>query len=54
MAGGTRRSHAITQGMARGRDVTSWADVSVTVEFVVAHTVAMETGGLILYVGVKE
>ena len=40
--------------MARCGNVTFWADVTVAMELVVAHLVAMETGHLVLYVRVWE
>ena len=51
---GARGSHAIAKGVAGSRDVAFWASVAATVEFVVAHSVAMETSGPIVYMGIQK
>ena len=47
-------SHAVADGMARGRNVAFWTNVAVAMELVMAHSMAMETGSPIVYVGVQK
>ena len=52
--GGARGSHAISQGMARSRDMALRTGVAMAVELIVACPVAMETGHPVAYVRVWE
>ena len=54
MTGGMGGSHAVANGVARGRNVAFWADISAAMELVMAHSVAMETGGPVVYMGVQK
>ena len=54
MTRGTRRSHAVTNGVTRGSNVAIRANVLVAMELVMAHSVAMETGGLVAYVEIQK
>ena len=47
-------SHAVPESVARGGNVTSWADVTVAMEFVVTHLMAMETCSPVSHMGIKE
>ena len=52
MTRGTRRSHAVTNGVTRSSNVAIRANVLVAMELVMAHLVAMETDGPVAYVGI--
>ena len=52
MIRGARWSHGVADGMARGRELASWANETLTMEFVVAHMMAVETCGPRSYVGI--
>lgn len=53
-AQGVRGSHAITDGVTRGRDVALRADIPSTVEFVMAPSMTVETGSPIVHVRVRK
>ena len=54
MTGGMGGPHAVANGVARGRNVAFWTDISAAMELVMAHSVAMETGGLVAYVEIQK
>ena len=52
--GGARGSHAIADGVARSGDMAFRAGVVAAMELVMAHTVAVETGGPVVNVRVRK
>ena len=47
-------SHAVADGVSRGRDMTFGADVSPAMEFVVAPSMTMKAGCPVVYMRVRE
>ena len=54
LTGGARGSHAISKGMTGSGDLALWTGVTSTVELIMAHPVAMETGCPVSYMRVWE
>ena len=54
MARRVGRSHAVTNGVAKGGNVAFQENVAAAMELVVAHTMAMETGCPIVYMGIRK
>ena len=54
MTGRAGGSYVVADGMAGGRNVAFWTNVAAAMELVMAHSIAMETGSPIVYVGVQK